>query len=249
MAYVYIYLDPRKDNEPIYVGKGTKESRMTYHLNDCKNPILESKIKKIRKEGLEQIVQKIKDNISNEDAIELEKNLILKFGRIDLKNGTLCNLTDGGEGAFGRIISEETKILMSEQRKGKKQTPAQYAANCNRKVSEETKKKISDSNKGRKLSQESIDKIKKAHTGSKRSEETKILMSEQRKGKKQTPAQYAANCNRKPKTRKIECINNSKIYNSAKQAAEELNLKSTAIQAVANGSRKQHKGYLFKYVD
>ena len=249
MYYVYIYLDPRKSPaEPIYVGKG-KDNRSQFHKTRANNPILKRKITKINELGLEPIVEIYQNNLTEQEALNLEIELISKFGRIDLKTGTLCNLTEGGEGSSGRIASEETKKLWSEQRKGKKQTKAQYEANCNRTVSEETKKKISDSNKGRKLSQESIDKIKKAHTGSKRSEETKILMSEQRKGKKQTPAQYAANCNRKPKTRKIECINNSKIYNSAKQAAEELNLKSTAIQAVANGSRKQHKGYLFKYVD
>lgn len=40
------------------------------------------------------------------------------------------------------------------------------------------------------------------YIGSKRSEETRLLMSKQRKGKKQTPAQYKANCNRKLETKK-----------------------------------------------
>ena len=40
----------------------------------------------------------------NQIAFELEIKLIAKYGRRDLKTGTLCNLTDGGEGAAGSLI-------------------------------------------------------------------------------------------------------------------------------------------------
>lgn len=106
MAYVYIYYDPRKNPiEPIYIGKGTKENRMYHHLIDCKNIILKRKINKIKKEKLKPIIKKYKDNITNEDAINLEKKIISKYGRLDLKTGSLCNLTDGGEERY--FSSEE----------------------------------------------------------------------------------------------------------------------------------------------
>jgi hypothetical protein len=183
MSYVYIYLDPRKTPaEPIYVGKGNGK-RASFHKTRANNPILKRKIAKMNGLGLEPIVEIYQDNLSDQEALNLEIQLISKFGRIDLKTGTLCNLTEGGEGSSGRIMSEETKKLWSQQRKGKKQTEAQYAANCNRIISEETRKKQSEANKGRKLSPDVIAKIAKSNTGSKRSEETKLLLSKQRKGK------------------------------------------------------------------
>lgn len=185
MAYVYIYYDPRNTPiEPIYVGKGVND-RMYHHVNKkCHNPILERKLTNIKELGLEPIIEKIQDDISDEEALKLERELIVKYGRIDLKTGTLCNLTEGGEGTFGKIISDETKKLWSKQRKGKKQTEAQYAANCNRIVSEETKEKQRQANKGHsRHTPKQIDAIKKHNQERTISDDTRKLWSEQRLGK------------------------------------------------------------------
>lgn len=252
MAYVYIYYDPRKTPiEPIYIGKGI-DDRMYHHVNKkCHNPILERKLTKIKELGLEPIIEKIQDNLSDEDALKLEIELISKYGRIDLETGTLCNLTEGGEGSSGRIVSDETKKIWSEQRKGKKQTEAQYAANCNRTMSEERKQELREQNKGKDfLTPEQREKIRLKSIGRTPSEETRKLWSEQRKGKKQTPAQYAANCNRVyTNYKKVKCITNDIIYNSINEAANSLKLKTTAIAAVARGDRNSHKGYKFIYID
>jgi hypothetical protein len=250
MAYVYIYLDPRLNPpQPIYIGKGSG-NRLDFHKTRAKNQILKRKISKIRDLGLEPIVEVFKDNITDTEALILEMELISKYGRIDNGTGILCNLTEGGEGSSGWIPSEETKNLWSEQRKGKKQTPAQYAANCNRNISEESRRKQSEASKGHsRHTSYQLNILKEFNTGKKHSDETKELMSKQRKGKKQTPAQYAANCNRIPKSKKIFCLTNNKIYESAKDAAEKLGLNYTAIQAVANGSRTHHKNFKFQYID
>jgi hypothetical protein len=184
MAYVYIYYDPRKSPiEPIYIGKG-KGKRISFHKNRAKNPILKRKLEKIKDLGLEPIVEKFIDNISDEEALKLEIELISKYGRIDLKTGPLCNLTEGGDGTSGRIASEETKKLWSEQRKGKKQTEAQYAANCNRVISKETKEKQRKANKGHsRHTPEQIAAIKKHNQERVISDETRKLWSEQRLGK------------------------------------------------------------------
>jgi hypothetical protein len=42
------------------------------------------------------------------EAFDTEKKLIKLFGRLDLKTGTLCNFTDGGEGHAGLLRSRET---------------------------------------------------------------------------------------------------------------------------------------------
>lgn len=112
--YVYVYLDPRKpgkfqyleysfEYEPFYIGKGHK-NRMYFHRhllgkNNLKNGIL-SKLKAL---NLEPIILKVKENICEIQAFELEKQLIALIGRRDLKKGPLANMTNGGEGAAGSL--------------------------------------------------------------------------------------------------------------------------------------------------
>jgi hypothetical protein len=223
---------------------------MYSHLKEsiCGNNILKSKIQHIRQEGFEPIVEKVHDNISNNVAITLEKELIAKYGRITNNTGTLCNFTDGGEGTDGYKHRPETKQLFSNMRRGRKQTVAQYQANCNRIISDTTKKKISESQIGvDRLSPEIREKIRLSNIGQKRSEETKKLLSAQRKGKKQTLAQYQANCNRIRKHKQILCLTNNTIYNSATHASEVLNLKKSSITSVANNNKPSIKGYKFIY--
>ena len=169
--YVYIYLDPRKPGkyeygdycflyEPFYVGKGTRR-RWKMHLEEHSLKIdsfKNRKIKNILKEGydLKKYNIKIFKNISNIDASKIEIELIKIIGRHDLKEGPLTNHTDGGEGCSGRIVSEETKRKLSESHMGKK-------------MSKEARKKMSESkkgskswNKGKKGLQEAWNKGKKA---------------------------------------------------------------------------------------
>ncbi len=149
MAYVYVYFDPRKNPpEPIYVGKG-QGKRIRDHLGKkCKNVLLQRKIANLREIGLEPIVVKSMDGISHDEAMAIEKQLIYDFGRISEDTGTLCNFTEGGEGTVGYNHKDSTLELFSKQRKGKKQTMAQYEANCKRVCSEEHRKKISKSQIG-----------------------------------------------------------------------------------------------------
>lgn len=67
----------------------------------------------------EPIVEIIKENISNEDAKELEIFLISHYGRRNLKTGTLVNLTDGGDGNNGWIPSKQYRKNVSIRNKGK----------------------------------------------------------------------------------------------------------------------------------
>ncbi len=130
--YVYVYLDTRKPGnytynelnlnyEPIYVGKGTKR-RCKNHLSlRCKmENHFYHKLNKIIDEGFEPEIIIIKDNISENEAFEYEIELIKNIGRLIDNTGTLTNLTNGGEGRSGSIVSVETRKKLSDMKIGKK---------------------------------------------------------------------------------------------------------------------------------
>jgi hypothetical protein len=172
VAYVYIYYDPRFTPAiPIYVGKGVKD-RMYHHLTSkCHNFILTRKLNKIKLLGLAPIIEKITENdLSHEEAAGLEMSLIAEYGRINNKTGSLCNFTDGGEGTIGYKHRNDTLELFSYQRKGKKQTEAQYAANCNRAPqTEETRIRKSIGNKGHsRHSEKQLELLKNQEYGARR---------------------------------------------------------------------------------
>jgi len=91
----------------------------------------------VNKYGYE--IEILKENLSWEEACELEKEYIKNIGRRDLGLGTLVNMTDGGDGTPGIIPTKESNMKRSEKLKNKKRQP----------FSEETKKKMSESKKGK----------------------------------------------------------------------------------------------------
>jgi len=119
--YVYVYLDPRKksnykygefefDFEPFYVGKGSG-FRDKCHLNEYNLNFISSyknnKIKKILSENLSPIIIRVKKNLLENDAFNLEVELIRLIGRNDLGLGPLTNLTNGGDGISGYKFSDD----------------------------------------------------------------------------------------------------------------------------------------------
>lgn len=197
--YVYAYLDPRKPGdykyeefsfnfEPFYIGKGYvgRQNRMKEHLREAytnydirigKRNFKCSKIRKIKKEtNLKPIIVKVKKNINEKEAFDLEIKLISLIGRFNLGKGPLTNLTNGGEGASGCIWTEERKRKLSKRVSGKlnpmygKTFTKEHKLKCahhgenhhmfGKKHSEETLKKMSKSLTGRKLSKETIEKFK-----------------------------------------------------------------------------------------
>jgi len=200
--YTYIYRDPSKNNEPIYVGKG--HGRRAYkHLSRKDIHPFVQRLQLMKKNGITPDIEII--NCCDEEfALLLEEEMIDKYGRRDLGKGTLLNLTDGGEGPSGYTYTDEAKQKMSQKRKGKKRKP--HTDETKLKISQsqkgkkrnpctnETKAKISQSNKGKSFSDEHKKKLsdakkgKPAHNKSKpRSEETKLKISQALKGKNTRP--------------------------------------------------------------
>lgn len=118
----YVYLH-RKANtgEVFYVGKGTVRKRKKSPDNErayCMTSRSKWWHQTVFKHGL--IVEVVAMFVNDIDSQEFEKQLILEYGRRNLKAGTLVNLTDGGDGHAGFLISDERRKQMSEYAKGQR---------------------------------------------------------------------------------------------------------------------------------
>jgi hypothetical protein len=80
--YVYMYL--REDGTPYYIGKG-KDKRAWKKHKTVNLPT-----------DLNRIIL-VERNLSEEEALQKENKLVLKYGRKDIKTGILYNRTDGGD--------------------------------------------------------------------------------------------------------------------------------------------------------
>jgi hypothetical protein len=162
MAYVYKHIRP-DTNEVFYIGIGIKKDRM--YSNRSRNKFW---MNIVNKHGI--IREVIEDNLTWSDAVSREQYWIEFYGRKNNKTGILCNMTDGGDGSYGRILSDKTKRKISEGNKGKKCT-------------EETKRKISEGNKGKTKPKPKYfgEKMKQIVTGRVRTDESKRKQSDSTK--------------------------------------------------------------------
>jgi hypothetical protein len=115
----YVYAHIRLDTLKIfYIGIGKTKNRAytTYGRNIHWHRIVNK---------TNYFVDKLFENLTWEEACNIEKTLIKSIGRINLKTGTLCNMTDGGDGIVnyrgpngetssrsGAVLSDYTKDLM-----------------------------------------------------------------------------------------------------------------------------------------
>lgn len=170
MAYVYQHI--RLDNNTVfYIGIGLNSSnKRRVNSNRSRNTHWHSIVKKY---GFRSEV--IYDNISWEEACNIEVDLIKLYGRSDLGLGELVNKSDGGEGNVNMVVSELTKQKLRDANIGKKGV---YV------MPDSMKKYLSEKRKGIVFSEEHKRKLREAKLGTKRSQETKSKISEHNNKKK-----------------------------------------------------------------
>lgn len=200
MYYTYAYL--REDRTPYYIGKGKGNRLNEKKGRPCNLPPKERIIK-------------LKQNLTEEEAFKHEIYMISVFGRIDLGTGILRNKTNGGDGASGAIITEETR------------------------------EKLRASNIGKKKSDKARKNMSIARTGKKDSEETKLKKRLTHLGKKQTPEEIEKRRRtRCKKLYKIISPENVVEYTiSISDFCSKNNLHTSHMYAVANGRKQHFKGY------
>ena len=124
----YVYTHKRLDKNCIfYVGIGSsanyKRAYQTYKRNEYWKRV--NNITEIE-------VEVLFDGLTWELANYYEKYLIATYGRVNKGTGTLVNMTDGGDGVRGWIITEDGRKRMSNAKKGFRHTAE---ANLKNKIS------------------------------------------------------------------------------------------------------------------
>lgn len=108
MAYVYTH-HKSTNKEIFYVGIGIKENHFRATDISGRNTVWR---RTVNKHGFYH--QIVADNISWGEACKMETELIEKYGRRDLGNGPLVNMTNGGDGLVGLIRTNDHKEKISK---------------------------------------------------------------------------------------------------------------------------------------
>lgn len=220
----YVYIHKTLDSNTIfYVGKGKgKRCSETRSRNIYWHNI-------VNKHGF--YYEKVAENISDENAKELEIFLISLIGR---KN--LTNMTDGGDGSSGYIASKETRLKLSKSSK-------------NRIWTEESRKKLSESKKGTKKSNEEIQRRSNTRKGFKHSEETLLLFSKQRKNIPKSESHKQSLSENSGRAKSIYCVELDMNFKSCAEASRFLGdiKKRRSINDAVLGNKNTAFGYTWKY--
>ena len=252
----YLYRHIRLDtSEVFYVGIGTKRS-VKFHYN-YRSEFSRAYSKRNRNKYWENITNKteyIVEIILESDCYEFIKNKEIEFikvyGRRDLKEGNLVNVTHGGDGVTGLIFSKDHIRKMSDARKGK------IPWNKNMKMSEEYKRILSEAHMGIK----NINKGKSYEDlfGLERAKEIKEKQSIIRKGKYkgELSPNYGRKHSEETKIKQGTSIiqldlegNFIEKFYSITEAANITGSNISLIQKVCKGSRNKHNNFIWKYED
>lgn len=171
--FIYLHRNPI-NQEVYYIGQGTlQNNKPTRAYSNKSRSIWWNNY--TEKYG-SPIVEIILINIDKETADLMEIYYIRKYGRKDINEGSLVNLTDGGDGNGPRSMEykKEHSIRMSGENHpmyGRKHSDEwnlnSSIAQIGRKLSDETKKKMSESRKGGKRNDETKKKMSIAQSGEK----------------------------------------------------------------------------------
>lgn len=225
----YIYVARNIENNKRYVGQTRRnvDERIKEHLKECKRSTLPFHMS-IKKHGIDNFeIEKIEvpEYLLNEE----EKYYINKFDTMNPEHG--YNIKPGGSGYYEKSLDEISRHKMGWNR--------------GLKLSEEHKKKISESHKKLNFhhSEETKEKISKINKG----KLTGVKQSEDHKNKRVESLKSVNFSSVKP-VKFIDPDNNIYIEkHSVKNFCEEHNLCRRNVYYVLSGKAKTHKGWKIEY--
>lgn len=246
----------RDTNEVFYVGIGCKPRYSRAKTKHGRNKFWKNITNKV-----EWDYQIVSEELDKAAACKLECELISKYGRRINNTGTLCNITEGGEGAVGstHLVSEEARKRIGLAQRGKL-------------VSTKTREKLREVNRGKKLTDSTKEKIRTANSGSNHPNFGKKLKQETRKkiglanaGRAQTEiekrkrSESLKKIGMSLKSTQSKAVDIFKLngdyvgrFHSISEASRQLNIPSNSnLRLAASGkrNRKQAYGYIIKYVN
>lgn len=220
MSNFVIYKHTNKINGKCYIGKTCCDPEKRWKLGSGYRRHIKF-YNAILKYGWDNFTHEILEtNLTDEEAKKREIYYIQFYD--SFKNG--YNATLGGDGGVGHSYTptEETRQKIREERS--KQV-----------FTEETKRKMSEARKGRPGYTKGYPAWNKGLTWN---EETREKMRQAKLGKP----------NWKSKT--FICLNNGKIYMTAKQCEKDIGvIMNGHIRDICLGKRKSYKGFQFRYLD
>jgi group I intron endonuclease len=234
IGYIYKITNP---SGRIYIGKTININARISAYTNCKKSISQQKIiyNSILKYGWKSHSFEIIESTSIDLLNDLEKEYIKRYNSYHYTNPDGMNLTLGGDGAFGRKDSEDTKRKRADKHIGSKR-------------SENTKKIMSELKKGKipyaatlARSEKQIQHIKYGNIGRKRKSETndKTLITLNTKLIENHGGilQYDKNTG--------ELIKEWNII--IKEISKKLNIDASAISKCLSGKKPSAYNYIWKY--
>lgn len=241
----FVYCHRNKLNGKRYIGKTNNISSRwgnngnAYMYGRGKNTIFANAILKYGWNNFEHII--LENGLTDKEACEREMFYIELYKTNIDKYGTHYgyNMTSGGEGAAGRVISDETREKLRQSHIG-------FV------VSEEIKQKISASLKGR----DTLSREARANLGYHNSivlsgrklppeRVESIRQVSKERGFSELALRHAIDANTKP----VINIDTGEIFSSMKSACEKYGVSATHLSAVCRGRRNTVKGCRWRYLN
>lgn len=250
---IYSLVDP-STGETRYVGKSSSRMRRPKaHAQPCQQKTqghlpLYRWVRKLKKKGLSYLIFVLEESPVGGDVLAAKE--VEWISRKREEGCRLLNLTDGGEGAPGVIVSEETRRKKSIATKG-------------RVVSKETGRKISLALMGNRLSAQTKRKISNTLKGRRATPERRMNQSLGSRGRVLTEAHIAKlkgpskpkkkdnrggpQRNTLPPRAVVDDLGNR--FTSVGEAARHYNVDRSLIRRVCQGKQFSARGRRFRYVE